>query len=96
MELHGEELVNEHIKSASGNAKDLDGIRAESRRNGVSDESRAVLGKAARGRKAGWFKSVTWMEEVARNIVGRDLADADAGFTALVDDIFAWASDGGE
>ena len=96
VELHGEELVNEHIKSASGNAKDLDGIRAESRRNGLSDESRAVLGMAARTRKAGWFKSVTWMEEVARNTVGPDLAYADAGFTALVDDIFAWASDGGE
>jgi hypothetical protein len=72
------------------------GVRAESRRNGVSDESRAVLGKAARTRKAGWFKSVTWMEEVARNTVGPDLADADAGFTALIEDIFAWASDGGE
>ena len=95
VELHGEDLVNEHIKSASGNAKDLDGIRAESQLNGISDESRAVLGKAARTRKAGWFKSVTWMEEVARDIVGPDLADADAGFTALVDEIFAWASNGG-
>ena len=96
VELHGEDLVNEHIKSASGNTKDLDGIRAESQLNGISDESRAVLGKAARTKKAGWFKSVTWMEEVARNTVGPDLADANAGFTALVDDIFAWASDGGE
>ncbi len=96
VELHGKELVNEHIKSATRNSKDLNGIRAESLRNGISDESRAALGKAARTRKAGWFKSVTWMEEVARNTVGPDRADADEGFMALVDDIFAWASDGGE
>ena len=52
----------------------------------------AVLGKAARTRKAGWFKSVTWMEDVARDIVGPDLGSADAAFRTLVDKIFAWAN----
>lgn len=93
IELHGEELINEHIRSASQNARDLNIIRAEALIDGITPESRAILGKASRTRKGGWFKSVTWMEEVARDIVGPDLENADAGFRALIEDIFAWASD---
>jgi len=92
IELHGEDLINEHIKSASQNAKDLSTVRTETLINGISPESRIFLGKAARTRRAGWFKSVTWMEDVARDIVGPDLGNADAGFTLLVDEIFAWAN----
>jgi hypothetical protein len=35
------------------------------------------------------------MEGVARDIVGPDLDNADPDFVALIDDLFAWASDGG-
>lgn len=96
VELHGEELVNNHIRSESQNAKDLNGIRTEALIDGITPESRAVLGKAARTRKAGWFKSVTWMEDVARDIVGPDLANVDAGFRELVGRIFALAGDAGQ
>ena len=92
IELHGENLIDEHIKSASQGAKDLEAVRSEALKIGYSPETRAVLGKAARTRKAGWFKSVTWMEDVARDIVGPDLGNADAGFRSLVDDIFVWAN----
>jgi predicted ATP-dependent endonuclease of OLD family len=96
IDLHGEELVNEHIKSASQNGKDLDAIRTEALVTSLTTESRQILGRAARSRKAGWFKSVTWMEAVARDIVGPDLVDADAGFRALVEKVFEWASNAGE
>lgn len=96
IELHGEDLVNEHIKSASQNAKDLTAVQNEALTDGITSDSRRILGKAARARKAGWFKSVTWMEDVARDIVGPHLVNADAGFRALVEEIFAWASNGGE
>jgi hypothetical protein len=92
--LHGDELVNDHIKSASENAKDLTTVRNELLTNAISDESREILGKAARAKKAGWFKSVTWMEDVARDIVGPDLENADEGFRKLIADIFDWAGDG--
>ena len=95
VELHGEELINDHIKSASQNAKNLDGIFAEVIVDGIQPESRTVLGKAARSRKAGWFKSVTWMEDVARDIVGPDLMNANAGLRELVERIFAWAGNAG-
>jgi putative ATP-dependent endonuclease of OLD family len=96
VELHGEDLINDHIKSASQNTKDLNGIRTEALTDGITPESRVVLGKAARAKKAGWFKSVTWMEDVARDIVGPDLANADAGFRKLVGRIFAWAGNAGQ
>ena len=95
IELHGEELVDEHIKSASDGRIDLEQIRADARQNGYSNDARAVLGEAARFKRAGWFKSVTWMERVARDIVGPDLPDADIDFRRLVEGIFEWASNGG-
>jgi hypothetical protein len=94
-ELHGDELINEHIKTASANAKELSSIFSEIQANKLADDSRSILGRAARSKKAGWFKSVSWMEEAARKIVAQDLAAAEAGFRALVDQIFAWADDVG-
>ena len=96
VELHGEHLINNHIKSASQNATDLNAIRSEILTDGITLESRAVLGKAARTKKAGWFKSVTWMEDVSRDIVVPDLANADGDFRELVGRIFAWADDAGQ
>ena len=95
VELHGEGLINEQIKSASQNAKNLNGIRTEGLVDGIALPSRLVLGVAARTRRNGWFKSVTWMEDVARDIVGPDLTNARAEFGALVDSVFVWAGDAG-
>ena len=95
IELHGEDLVNDHIKSATKNAKDLAAIQTEALIAGISRESRVALGAAARTKRSGWFKSVTWMEDVARDIVGPDLANADDGFRELVESIFAWSANAG-
>jgi putative ATP-dependent endonuclease of OLD family len=89
-ELHGKDLIDEHIKSASEHKQDLDDIQCDALFGLLSPESRAILGKAARTRKAGWFKSVTWMQEAASRVVGPDLANADAGFRAIVEIIFDW------
>jgi putative ATP-dependent endonuclease of the OLD family len=90
IEVHGEDQVNAHIVSASQGAWNLKSIRAER----FSPESRAVLAKAARLRRSGWFKSVTWMEDAVRDIVGPELDNAEAGFRELVEAPFAWADDG--
>ena len=92
IELHGEDLVNDHIKSASQNEKDLNAIQTESLLDGISPESRVILGKAARTKKSGWFKSVTWMEGVARDIVGPDLEKADEEFRKIIGDVFEWSA----
>jgi putative AbiEii toxin of type IV toxin-antitoxin system len=95
VELHGEDLINDQIKSASTGARDLEGIRTEALIDGITPGSRAVLGKAARAKKAGWFKSVTWMEEAARDVVGPGLGTADTGFQEIVMRIFSWAQHAG-
>jgi hypothetical protein len=88
-----ETLVNEHIKSASRNAMDLAAIRAECA-FGVSPDSRALLGTAARFRGTkGWFKSVGIMEAAARDIIGPELAQADPAIGQFLDGIFRWIAD---
>lgn len=96
VKLHGEELVDAHIKSATNGTKSLTDIQIEPLHGSLSAESRAVLGKAARAKKAGWFKTVTWMEDVARDIVGPGLEASAADFKARVAGIFDWAGDAGE
>lgn len=86
----GEALVEEHIKSASNNTLDLCKCRES-----VEDQAtRKVLGKAAKAKKAGWFKSVSRMEYVGKAIVGPDLDSSDEAFCCLVDEIFRWTSNG--
>lgn len=91
IELHGENIVNDHIKSASRNTKNLNDIQFDISFVGISQEISEILGKAARTKKAGWFKSVSWMEDVACDIVGPDIQNADSGFKMLVNEIFMWA-----
>lgn len=94
-ELH-ESLIREHIKTASNNAMSVETIWAEAKEDkALSPDTRALLGRASRIRKAGWFKSISWMEEAARTVVAPDLAnDGAAAFSAKIDEIFEWASHG--
>ena len=93
-ELHGD-LIVEHLRTVSNNTLTFEQIRDEIQNTGLlSAERRAILGQAARIRKAGWFKQISWMEEVARTIVAPDLKLCDQGFSALMDQVFGWAADG--
>ncbi|MGY4473989.1 AAA family ATPase [Bradyrhizobium sp. USDA 3364] len=92
-----EALVNEHIKSASKNLKDLAAIRAEYA-TGLSPESRAILGRAARFKGAkGWFKSVGLMEQAAREIIGPDFQHAlDGSIGQFMEQVFNWIANDGQ
>jgi hypothetical protein len=96
IELHGDSLIDDHIKSATGGKMNLEKVQGELLFGAPPAETRAALGKAARAKKAGWFKSVSWMEDGARNIVGRDLAaeGVDEGFATILADVFAWTDNG--
>jgi putative ATP-dependent endonuclease of OLD family len=92
--LHTEELVNQHIVSKSKGAESLDGIRGKYLCDEeVSPDTRTVLGVASQIKRNGWFKSVSWMEEAAREIIGPDLEYCEPGFRSIVESIFAWAGD---
>jgi putative ATP-dependent endonuclease of OLD family len=93
-ELHGD-LIHEHLRTVSNNKLTVQAVWDEIQNTlALSVPSRAMLGQAARIRKAGWFKSISWMEDVARTIVASDLPLCDPGFKALVDQVFAWAAHG--
>ena len=48
---------------------------------------------AAAKRGAGWYKTVTAMETVAREIVGPTLGDATDEFIGKIEAIFDWMQD---
>jgi putative ATP-dependent endonuclease of the OLD family len=95
VKLHGEQLIDDHIKSASNNGKTLVAIQTEALLDNLPEDSRVILSKAAKTRRSGWFKSVSWMEETARDIVGPELVNGDPDFYALIEEIFTWAENAG-
>ncbi|MDR0776880.1 MAG: AAA family ATPase [Azonexus sp.] len=91
-ELHGD-LICQHLQSVSESALTFEQIWDEIKKTStLSEETRSILGQTARRKKAGWFKSISWMEHVARTIVAPDLPLCDPGFRALIDKVFALAS----
>lgn len=92
-ELH-ENLVDAHLTTTSNNTVSIKSVWAEAEGTVLSAGTRSVLGRASRIRKAGWFKSISWMEEAARAIIAPDLAQADPAFKAKIDQVFGWAANG--
>lgn len=89
-----EGVVTNHLKSASTNAVTLDGVRAELVSGSLSEETRAALGKAAGGKNNPWFKTVSAMEEIGRNVVGPAFYNSDAEFQKSLKTLFDWAENG--
>lgn len=89
IDIHGEELVNATIVSASNGTFTLATCQAD-----FPSQIRVHLGKASRTKKSGWFKSVSWMEQVARDIVAPDLQNCDRGFANTIYDLFKWMEHG--
>lgn len=85
--IHGEELIAAHIDSTSLGLLTLANCREE-----VSAFTRQALADAAKSKKNSWFKTVTWMEEAARDIIGPDLPNAKSEFREAIEAVFAWCS----
>ena len=85
IELHDQQLVEAHIRSISSATMGLGDQAAL-----LTPEGRSVLAKASKTKKAGWFKSVSWMEDVAAEIVGPHLAEADQGFLDILSELIGW------
>jgi putative ATP-dependent endonuclease of OLD family len=82
----GEEFVDANIRSTTDNALNLAVCRE-------SDEPavREALGRAAKSKHGGWFKSVSEMESAARDVIGPDLSSAAKSLSAPIDEVFSWA-----
>ncbi len=95
VDLVGKELVDDQIKSASSNAYDSEVILAICRDGTIGQAHRVALGKASVSKEKPWFKSVTRMEDVAREIVGPGLEGSDPPFKIAVEALFDWATNAG-
>jgi predicted ATPase len=89
-EVVGRDLVNSQVTSKSSGERTLDAIELDRLLDGHTDATKELLGVASRIRGAGWFKSVSTYQEIGRNIVGPNLATAEAGFQTLVEQLHAW------
>lgn len=89
-DLIGEDVVAQHIQSKSDDKVVLASVREHAETLGVSPGERELLGRASRIRGSGWFKSVTAYQTIGRNVVGPHLAKAEAGFTALIEELKTW------
>jgi hypothetical protein len=90
IEVVGRDLVEAHIASKSNGQRTLNAVELDRLLEGHSDATKELLGTASRIRGAGWFKSLSTYQEVAMNIVGPNLATAEAGFQAIVEQLCAW------
>jgi putative ATP-dependent endonuclease of the OLD family len=93
VELHTEKVVDDHINTVSNGSFSYNGMSTELFLDNLTAEIREVLGNASSLRKSGWFKSVSWMEEAAREIVAPALEDADPNLSNVIAELFNWISD---
>lgn len=93
LSVKDEAVIDSQLQSASNNAVNLALVRAELARDDLSEVARIALGKASSGKNAPWFKSVTAMEEIGREIVGPFFAQADDKFKKIVSRLFDWVTD---
>jgi putative ATP-dependent endonuclease of OLD family len=89
IELHGKDLVGEHINSTSEGTYTLSGCQGAK-----TPASRAVMAKACAVRRNAWFKTVSGMEHIGREIVGPALSTSEKGFHAIIASVFRWIDNG--
>lgn len=92
-DLH-EDLVSSHLVTTSNNTVTLASIwaEAEAQPPAISPGTRTIIGRASRIRKAGWYKSISWMEEAARACIAPELHLSSPAFQARIARIFDWAN----
>lgn len=89
-EIVGRDIVESHVGSKSNGRRTLQEIEIEALIDGISEESRALLGVASRIRSSGWFKTLFAYQAIAKDIVGPNLATAEPGFQAIIERLRDW------
>ncbi|CAG9225646.1 ATP-dependent endonuclease [Paraburkholderia sabiae] len=92
VELHGQERIEGHLTNCSGDSTAYAKVSFQVQTGFLTPESRALLGKASRTRKAGWFKSITWMETVARDMIFPQWQSLRPAFCQRFLDLHDWAN----
>lgn len=89
-EMNGVVTVNNHIVSKSNGQSTLASIQQEGLGSDYSNETRKILGMAARVKKEGWFKEEWRMGELACEVVGPHLHES-AELRSTISALVQWA-----
>ncbi|RFC65848.1 ATP-dependent nuclease [Mesorhizobium denitrificans] len=92
IEVKDRALVEAHVKTISNGATSLSDLEIEVLLDGLSPDSRTLLGNAAA--RFGWLKTITTMETAGRTIVGPAYDDTDISLTGVMDGVLDWVADG--
>jgi hypothetical protein len=91
IKIHGEALIDDHIKSVSSGSSNWKGVAKElANSTDISVSTRRLLGRASRTKSASWFKNVRSMEHIGRELVGPFLDKSDKDFASVINKVFAW------
>ncbi|UYY85582.1 ATP-dependent nuclease [Alcaligenes sp. SMD-FA] len=90
-ELTEEGLVNSHIVTTSQGKSNLALVLQEGDTGDYSGETRELLGRSSRIRKAGWFKSISKMEAVSHEILCAHWNTTDTDFTESIRRLLRWS-----
>lgn len=84
-------LVNNHIVTTSQGKSTLDLVLQEGGTGSYSAETRDLLGRSSRIRKAGWFKSISKMEAVSHDILCAHWGTTDTEFIEPINRLLRWS-----
>lgn len=87
---YDEALIEAHLRSATQQSLGLADCRGP-----VTAATRAAMATASKSKHNPWFKSVSGYEEIAREIVGPHLDNADPDFRAIVNELWGWLTSAG-
>jgi len=87
----GEKPIDDQVRSVSAAKCTLAACRSK-----LTPDARVALGLASKAKHTGWYKSITDMEAVARDIVAPDLEHCAAPFRLTIAGVFKWISDGSQ
>lgn len=90
-EFTEEGLVNNHIVTTSEGKSNLTLVLQEGSTGIYSAETRELLGRSSRIRKAGWFKSISKMEAVSHEILCAHWGATDTDFTEAINRLLRWS-----
>lgn len=93
--IHGDDLINQHLASVSQNNFSIAAyVSAFTPNTGTEQQKQAArkwIAAASRTKNNSWFKNVSAMEHIGREIIAPNLGSSATSFRQKVNDIFAWA-----
>lgn len=93
--LHGDGLINQHLGSVSQNNFSILAYVSAFTPNAGTDQQRQTarqwIAEASKNKSNPWFKNVSSMEHIGREIIAPNLGRAAQTFRQKINDIFAWA-----